>query len=462
MPRFLPPGRSLKFYALVSWAITCALAIVACLIVFAGSAFVEQRGEIRRISNDLIDKSQTAARRVSAELLIGPRGSVDSATRILKEEMKLRDVILTSRVPKCIGLQSVNLKSDSEACFENRGEFGIAYRRVPFVQDTYFVAVTQSLPKLWAFFQLKNIIWSVIPIAIVLGFGLVVQRFLVKRYFLRPIQALVETSTGEQEPPEHWPKEIREISELLYQSFKSRDEAVFSQIARGVVHDLRTLIHTPLGAVDLVSEQGKDSQKRPSRLEHLYSVCSQQLPKMREIIDNTLDGSRSIDVRLAQASIQSTVNNSIQTLDGLAQQTATEIQVENDLPNDSIAHDRVQLERAITNLIKNGVEACQESSKSDPARKKLVSVSLRAKNSKVEISIEDSGPGLPVRAGKVFRTLKSTKTHGSGLGLVVSRKIIEAHGGELIPGASSRLGGAMFLVRLPVDHLNTETRGVLQ
>jgi two-component system, NtrC family, sensor histidine kinase HydH len=265
---------------------------------------------------------------------------------------------------------------------------------------------------------------------------------------LKPVEALIETSVGDKETKAYWPKELREISDRLYKSFESRDQAVFSQIARGVIHDLRTLIHTPLGAIDLVDEQSPGSEKRLARLEHLQSVSKSQIPKMKEIIDTTLDGSREIGISPKYAPTRLAVDGAIRTLDNLIKQSRTEIKVRDEVGPRTLQHDPTQLERAITNLIKNGIEACQEQAKASKITP-CIQVSLRTEAESVEISIEDNGPGLPTSSPRVFRPLKSTKTHGSGLGLVVSRKIIEAHGGELVPGRSVDLGGARFTIRLP-------------
>lgn len=450
MFNLIPAGRSLRFYALISWMIPGALAVIACFFAFFGSSLITYRGELQRVQDELREKSTVAARRISAELLIGQRGAVQSVSKLLKRELQLNSIEVTSKSPVC-----TFTAPDSTCLISSQGLITV-YQKAPFVTDTYFVGVSTSGPAFWEVLQPKSLLWSTLPIAIMLGFGLLFQRIILRKYFLRPVHALVETSIGDAEPKAHWPTEIREIADHLYRSFKGRDEEVFSQIARGVIHDLRTLIHTPLCAIDLVEEQPPGSEKRLKRLEHLQSVSRQQLPKMKEIIDNTLDGSRDIGIKIAEASVRQTVARAVKTLEGLIEQTKTAVKIEDDLDGMSIPHDSTQLERAITNLIKNGIEACQDGDQ-DSRRLKAVRVAMRKNSDSVEIDVEDAGPGLPTYHGRTFRPLRSTKAHGSGLGLIVSKKIVEAHGGEILPGSSDILGGAKFTVRLP---MNTEAGGL--
>ncbi|MFN8945705.1 MAG: ATP-binding protein, partial [Pseudobdellovibrionaceae bacterium] len=67
----------------------------------------------------------------------------------------------------------------------------------------------------------------------------------------------------------------------------------------------------------------------------------------------------------------------------------------------------------------------------------------------LSVVIEDSGTGLPEQVDSIFRLLKSTKPHGSGLGLLISKKIIEAHHGRIIASQSEELKGAQFEILLP-------------
>lgn len=111
-------------------------------------------------------------------------------------------------------------------------------------------------------------------------------------------------------------------------------------------------------------------------------------------------------------------------------------------PAVTIEADAAQLEQALINLIRNGVEAAQEVSGS-------VRLSWRTLKEAVEISVEDEGPGLPTTAN-LFVPFFSTKPGGSGIGLVLTRQIAEGHGGSLT--LENRVGssGVCARLRLPL------------
>ena len=95
----------------------------------------------------------------------------------------------------------------------------------------------------------------------------------------------------------------------------------------------------------------------------------------------------------------------------------------------SVLGDRVQLQQVILNLMMNGIEAM--SSVSDGSRQLLIRTQ-RNDSERVLISVTDSGIGLdPKQAERLFEAFFTTKTEGMGMGLSISRSIIEAHGGRL-------------------------------
>ena len=88
--------------------------------------------------------------------------------------------------------------------------------------------------------------------------------------------------------------------------------------------------------------------------------------------------------------------------------------------------DRVQLQQVLMNLMLNGIEAMKETGGVLTVR------SQSSEDGQVEISVNDTGPGLPQgKADQIFDTFFTTKPQGSGMGLSISKSIVEAHGGRI-------------------------------
>ncbi|HEX3184395.1 MAG TPA: sensor histidine kinase, partial [Pyrinomonadaceae bacterium] len=118
---------------------------------------------------------------------------------------------------------------------------------------------------------------------------------------------------------------------------------------------------------------------------------------------------------------------------------------ENDLPK--VPGDRIQLQQVMLNLIVNAVEAMLSI---DDRQRALLITSGRFNNDGVRIAVSDNGPGIdPQRAHHVFDAFSTTKPEGMGMGLAISRSIIDAHGGRLWTEANDQQG-ATFQFTLPI------------
>jgi signal transduction histidine kinase len=115
-----------------------------------------------------------------------------------------------------------------------------------------------------------------------------------------------------------------------------------------------------------------------------------------------------------------------------------------DLPR--IMGDRVQLQQVTMNLIVNSIDAMKEVD----GRRELTIKSQRTENEQLQVSVSDTGNGIPPQqAEQIFNAFFTTKPRGTGMGLRISRSIIEFHGGRLW-AAENFPRGATFQFTLPV------------
>jgi PAS domain S-box-containing protein len=172
----------------------------------------------------------------------------------------------------------------------------------------------------------------------------------------------------------------------------------------------------------------KDGNRAAEIIDHLRSFYKKGTPLERELVD---------------------VNEVVREMLGLLRSEAnrypicmrTELSAE--LPEVTV--DRVQLQQVMLNLMLNGIEAMKESGG------ELTIKSERGENGEVLISISDSGEGLPTeKADEIFEAFFTTKPQGSGMGLTISRSIIQSHGGRLWAGANANRG-VTFYFTLPSE-----------
>ena len=115
--------------------------------------------------------------------------------------------------------------------------------------------------------------------------------------------------------------------------------------------------------------------------------------------------------------------------------------------------DRVQLQQVILNLVMNGIESMKNVI--DRPRELLIR-SRPVESNQVLLAVEDNGVGLDEQSmERVFEAFYTTKPEGIGMGLAISRSIVEAHGGRLWAGANSDYG-ATFQLTLPIESGNQQ------
>ncbi|HEV3216816.1 MAG TPA: ATP-binding protein [Vicinamibacterales bacterium] len=168
--------------------------------------------------------------------------------------------------------------------------------------------------------------------------------------------------------------------------------------------------------------------------------AAEVLKRIRALVKKSAPEAAPLDVNDVLHEVLTLVQDSL-----ASHEVATTLELGRDLP--SVIGDRVQLQQVILNLVTNGIEAM--SAVADRSRR-LTFASEALNTGEVVLTVRDSGVGVePTMLDRLFEPFFTTKARGMGMGLSVSRSIIERHGGRLwastTPGA-----GATFHVVLPM------------
>jgi PAS domain S-box-containing protein len=143
--------------------------------------------------------------------------------------------------------------------------------------------------------------------------------------------------------------------------------------------------------------------------------------------------------------VNEVIREMIVLLRGEAMRYSILVRTELEADTPRVLADRVQLQQVLLNLMINGIEAMKDAD----GRRELAIKSQRAETEQVLVSVNDTGVGLPAQqADEVFRAFFTTKPQGTGMGLSISRSIVESHGGRLWAEKNSPRG-ASFCFTLP-------------
>jgi C4-dicarboxylate-specific signal transduction histidine kinase len=221
----------------------------------------------------------------------------------------------------------------------------------------------------------------------------------------------------------------QELEELRSELARAGRVTALGQLASALAHELSQ----PLGAILRNAEAAEIHLNNPSPdLEELRAIVS-DIRKDDRRAGDVIEQMRALIKRRTLQMNPLGLNELVQDVfslvhsDAMARQVALDCSVAPGLP--LVACDRVHLSQVLLNLIMNGMDAMQTT----PGSAKRVLIEARPREEgKVEVAVTDSGPGVPAEIiDKVFDPFYTTKSGGLGMGLPISRTIIEAHGGRL-------------------------------
>ena len=228
--------------------------------------------------------------------------------------------------------------------------------------------------------------------------------------------------------------DVTEQKKLEEKLLKSERLAAIGELAAMVGHDLRNPLQSIAGATYFLEK------KRTSNLDdkerEMFEVIKSGIKYSNSIIIELLDYSKELKLNPESTTLKRLIRDALSLV-----QIPENIKVIDTTEETPITVDVDQMERALTNLIENAVEATPKGGK--------IVIRTRKLNEIVEITIADTGTGISKdRLGKIWMPLYTTKSKGVGLGLAVTKRIAEAHNGSV--QAESVVGqGSKFTIRIP-------------
>ena len=275
---------------------------------------------------------------------------------------------------------------------------------------------------------------------------------------LMPLLGIEEVSADEAPPrdgvsvreveityPEHRIVEVKRIGNVVKMrdvtAKRARDaDAVESGRADAVGEMAASMAHeigNPLNALSLNLQLLK--RKYPD--ENDLAIAQRELERLNGIIREFLGAFRPAKARLEPGFAADPLKDALAALKNVFEDRSIHVAI--DLPSSmpAVAIDRAQMEQVFFNLMKNALEAMKDGGE--------LSIAIVHDDTSVSVVFRDSGAGMTDEAMVgLFEPYRTTKRKGTGLGLMISKRIVAAHGGE-ISVVSESGKGTTFTVRLP-------------
>ncbi|MCI0546511.1 MAG: ATP-binding protein [Candidatus Rokubacteria bacterium] len=219
--------------------------------------------------------------------------------------------------------------------------------------------------------------------------------------------------------------------------------ATVGRLSLKVAHEVRN----PIAAIELNAEMVGDIVREHAGPEmeeaaSLVQAIRDQVNTLDALTEEYLAFARFPRPHYEDDSVNEMVVSLVEFVRPLATRQGIALHVSLDAAVPPMAIDRTLLRQAVLNLVKNGLEVLAQGG--------ALTVATRRVDDTVEIVVTDTGPGIPAEVGaRLFEQFFTTKPQGTGLGLYITRQIVEEHGGHLrwmsAPGS-----GATFVAALPI------------
>jgi signal transduction histidine kinase len=235
------------------------------------------------------------------------------------------------------------------------------------------------------------------------------------------------------------------LVELQEEIRKQERQAMFGRIAAGLVHDLSHPIQNIGNSCKLIQKMFEDVEYR----ETFKRTVERELVIIKRVLDDLRNIARPIPLERFPVDLNRTVADAAEAMEPHAETAGLTLRTELSPETVYIEGDVFALGRVYRNLILNAIQATAPGG--------LIVVASEARGDRVQVRIYDTGCGIPPeRLGQIFEDFVTTKRRGLGLGLAISKKIVEQLGGTI--SVASEVGkGTTFVLEFP----RTQSRPML-
>ena len=220
------------------------------------------------------------------------------------------------------------------------------------------------------------------------------------------------------------------------------------ELVAGIAHEVNQPLYSILNyAKASANVLGRMNERNAEQLRQWNEEIGQAAHRAGEITKRLRRFVSQKDMERVPTNIADVIHESAQLVAFEARRCGTrmELQLASQIP--SVRVDRVQIQQILINLMKNAYEAMDEAKTAD----RRVTIRTQVVGHQVEVVVADTGPGIHSdKRTSLFDAFSTTKLGGMGMGLAISKSIVERHGGQLWV-SSDNGGGASFHFTLPID-----------
>jgi signal transduction histidine kinase len=241
-------------------------------------------------------------------------------------------------------------------------------------------------------------------------------------------------------------RENRKLQERLNEAEKS---SLLGRFAASVAHEVRNSLNFINLSIDQMrAKRGGVGEDRAAReLDRNLGNIKEELNRLNQLVNEFLAAGRQAPPKLALSDLRAMIRDAVTLVEKQAKSQDIKIAtaLADDLPE--LQADAAQMKTCFLNILTNAVQAMP-----DGGRIRITAERVRKRDDheSLEVRFADTGPGIPAEEReKVFAPYFSTKTTGFGLGLAITRKIVEDHGGRIYVSGSAAPGAEM-VVELPL------------